>query len=635
MSGLRAAALALPLLALLPAPVPAEERPERHPPCEQANPLRNPYFGDLHVHTRLSLDAASQGTRAGPRDAFAFARGEPLGIGPYDAQGRSLRAARLERPLDFAAVTDHSELLGEVRICSTPQVPGYASFMCRLYRRWPRLAFYLMNGRATDGAPPTRYSFCGTNDVYCLEAAAGPWQEIITAAEEAYDRTSACRFTTFVGYEWTGAPGGNNLHRNVIFADEVVPDLPVSYFEAPTPAALWTQLERRCMRRLGTCEALVIPHNSNLSGGLMFTSPTLDGAPLTAEQAATWRALEPLVEVMQHKGDSECGPGSPDELCRFEKLPYANFPGKFAWWEREAPPPSNFVRDALLAGLSYDRTLGINPFRFGLVGSTDTHLGTAGAVDESGHQGHGGAGEAADAGALARLPDDIEFNPGGLAVLWAEQNTRASLFAAMRRREAYATSGPRIVARFFGGWELPADLCADDRFAERGYAGGVPMGGELLGRTGLGVAPTLAIWATRDPGAATSPGAPLERIQIVKGWVDAAGTHERVVDVAGEARHADVDLATCARRGQGHDALCTVWSDPEFDPAAPAFYYARVLEVPTCRWSTRVCNARGVTCADPDAVPSGWEECCDARYPKTVQERAWTSPIWYTPPAAG
>jgi hypothetical protein len=622
------------LLAVAAVSVAADDRGERHPPCDHASPLRNPYFGDLHVHTRLSLDAATQGTRAGPRDAYAFARGEPLAIGPYDAEGTSLRTLRLERPLDFAAVTDHAELLGETRICGDPSLPGSGSLVCRLYRRWPRLAFYLMNGRATDGRPPARFSFCGSNDVYCLEAAQGPWQEILQAAGEAYDRSSACRFTTFVGYEWTGAPGGNNLHRNVLFADEVVPDLPVSYFEAPTPAALWAQLERHCMRRLATCDALAIPHNSNLSGGLMFTGPDLDGQPLTAEQAATWRALEPLVEVMQHKGDSECGPGSPDELCRFEKLPYANFPGKYAWWAREPPPPSSFVRDALLAGLAYGQRLGVNPFRFGIIASTDTHLGAAGAVDEATHQGHGGAGAVADAGVLTRLPDDIEFNPGGLAVLWAEQNTRASLFAAMRRREAYGTSGPRITVRFFGGWELPDDLCADERLAERGYASGVPMGGELLGRDGLTIPPRFAVWAVRDPGTERSPGTPLERVQIVKGWVDGAGTHERVVDVAGAAGHADVDLATCTRRGAGHDALCTVWTDPDFDAAAPAFYYVRVLEVPTCRWSTRACLARGIDCRRPHDVPEGWEACCDAHYPKTVQERAWTSPIWYTPSGA-
>ena len=617
------AALALAVLALA-RPVAGTDR---HVPCTDSNPLRNPYFGDLHVHTRLSLDAATQGTRAGPREAYAFAQGEPLAIGPYDDDGRSLRTLRLERPLDFAAVTDHAELLGEVRICSTPDMPGGTSLMCRLYRRWPRLAFYLMNGRATDGVPAARYSFCGPKDVYCLEAALGPWQEIVTAAEGAYDRSADCRFTTFVGYEWTGAPGGNNLHRNVIFADDVVPDLPISYFEAATPASLWARLERRCMRRLGTCEVLAIPHNSNMSGGLMFTAPTMAGT-IDADQGATWRALEPLVEIMQHKGDSECGAGGADVECAFEKLPYATFVGKFSW-DGRPPPPGSFVRDALLAGLDHGRALGINPFRFGIVASTDTHLGAAGAVDERGHEGHGGAGDVADRTVLERLPDDVEFNPGGLAVLWAEQNTRASLFAAMRRREAYGTSGPRIVARLFGGWELSDDLCETGDFAERGYAGGVPMGGELLGRTGLTTPPAIAVSAARDPGTAASPGAPLERIQIVKGWVDEAGTHEQVIDVAGGPA-ATMDEDTCELGGEGHDALCVVWRDPGFDPDVAAFYYARILEVPTCRWTTHACNARGVRCDRPP--PPGWEGCCDTRHPKTVRERAWTSPIWYTPP---
>jgi len=307
----------------------------------------------------------------------------------------------------------------------------------------------------------------------------------------------------------------------------------------------------------------------------------------------------------------------------------------------------NFTRNALKEGLVQQARLGANPFQFGHVASTDTHLAAAGAVDEDRHPGHGGAGAVAATELPPGLPDDIELNPGGLAVLWAEENSRDALFEAMRRREAYGTSGPRIVVRFFGGWDYPPDLCDGSDFVARGYAAGVPMGGELPARASVGGAggagvrdggssgPTFALWALRDAGTARRPGTPLQRIQIVKGWVEDGAARERVYDVAGVAGNggngATVDVATCTAEGQGYDEFCTVWRDPDFDPAAPAFYYARVLENPTCRWSTYVCNANGIDCANPRGVPEDFEPCCDTRYPKTIQERAWTSPIWYTP----
>jgi hypothetical protein len=231
------------------------------------------------------------------------------------------------------------------------------------------------------------------------------------------------------------------------------------------------------------------------------------------------------------------------------------------------------------------------------------------------------------------LPDHIELNPGGLAVLWAEENSRDALFAAMRRREAYATSGPRIVVRVFGGWDLPDDLCERTDFVAQGYQAGVPMGADLpRSRVTAARAPRLAIWALRDPGTVARPGTALQRIQVVKGWVREGIAQERVYDVAGDPENgASVDLATCAPRGTGFDDLCTVWTDPDSDADTPAFYYVRVLENPTCRWSTRVCNANRVDCGDPRSVTAGFEPCCDPTQAKTIQERAYTSPIWYTP----
>jgi hypothetical protein len=251
-------------------------------------------------------------------------------------------------------------------------------------------------------------------------------------------------------------------------------------------------------------------------------------------------------------------------------------------------------------------------------------------VDEDLYKGHA-AGTAEARFGAPPYPDRPDFNPGGLGVLWAEENSRDALFEAMRRREAYGTSGPRMVVRLFGGWDYPEDLCSAPDFAARGYAGGVPMGGDLPASS-ASTAPRLAVFALRDPGGGGAPSTPLQRIQIVKGWLEDGATHERVYEVAGDALNgADVDLSTCAPRGPGFDQLCRVWTDPDFDAAAPAFYYARVLENPSCRWNTWACNARGVDCSDPGSVPDALERCCDPAVPKTIQERAWTSPIWYAP----
>ena len=598
-------------------------RADEHVACAERDHLRRPYFGDLHVHTRYSLDASTQGTRTTPADAYRFARGERLGIQPWDAAANPGRSVQLRRPLDFAAVTDHAEYFGETTICNSTAFRGHDSLMCMVYRTWPRVAFALMNARRTP------FGLCGRDQAECRRAAFFPWRDIQNAAEAAYDRSAACAFSTFIGYEWTGY-----AHRNVIFRGAAVPTTPASSRDYPDERHLWDFLEKKC-RDAGTdCDFLVIPHNSNISAGLTFQSSNPDGTPLDAAQARRRARNEPLVEIMQHKGSSECqtGAGTADELCAFEAIPYDTLAARFVPSLKKPPAPISFTRTALGAGLVQQGAIGANPFKFGVVGSTDTHLGTPALADEEKYPGHGGAGIPIGDTLPDALLDPIEYNPGGLAVLWAEENTRAALFAAMRRREAYATSGPRIVFRFFAGWDLPDDLCGRADFAARGYRQGVPMGGDLPPAGARPQGPVIAAWALQDAGVPEHPGTALQRLQVVKLWVENGQTRERVIDVAGDADNgATVDVHSCVATGRGQRELCAVWRDPEFDPAQAALYYGRAVEDPTCRWSTRACTEAGIDCAAPESVRRGWEGCCDPQYPKTIQERAWTSPIWYTP----
>jgi hypothetical protein len=647
----------LVLVSTVGAEMPTQDwtRTETHADCASYNALRSPFFGETHIHTSFSGDAAFVRVRTTPRDAYLYATGTQIGLPPYDSSDLPTRFAQLRRRLDFTAVTDHAEFLGEIRTCLTPGLPGYDDQVCQDTRTELSsppagitapiplvvIAFQL----TIQQANPVRLGPCGPGNVNCTTQAALVWQDELDAAEEFYDRTDACAFTTFAAYEWTNNLNGFNLHRNIIFRNDEVPALPTSYYEQPLVEGLFGALETGCLDQPGTCDFVSIPHNSNVSGGLMFQASNANNTPLTKADALRRSGHEPLVEMFQHKGSSECHPESSpnDELCGFEQLKRAQL-FQNANLSGVSVSNLNFVRSALLDGLRQNDLLGANPFQFGFIGSTDGHSSLAGGVVEEdfGTTGHLGVRDGSAENILSRVaPGGVVTNGGGLAVLWAEENSRDALFAAMRRREAYATSGTRPILRFFGG-RPPKGACDDPAFVEQGYTRGVPMGGEIgpvLGRR----SPRFAVMATKDPGGSDTtaggvePSTPLQRIQIIKGWVDGSGRkHERVFDVAGDANNgASVDSDTCAPSGPGAASLCAVWQDPSFRPEERAFYYARVLENPVCRWSTRLCNQLNVDCNNPGSYPAIYNDCCSTIVPKTIQERAWTSPIFYQPEDLG
>lgn len=621
----------LPLVVLVTScGTPAEEggdprQVEDFPRCANTDSLKKPLFGDLHVHTMLSLDASLQGVRVRPDDAYRFAKGEAIDAPPYDPEGKALRSIRIDRPLDFAAVTDHAEFLGTVATCNDADAPGYDHRNCVTYRDNQQLAFTSINGLTAAAQGNTRWpAVCGEDGADCRDAGLDAWGEITDAAEAHYDRTDTCGFTSLVGYEWSGGPNTLNLHRNVIFRSEAVPDWPVGYFDESFESGLWDRLTSDCLDD-APCDVLAIPHNSNISSGIMFRTPDDGIAPLTAEEAEKRVALEPLVEIFQHKGDSECWPGSPaaDELCGFEKIPYNSLSGSNLDVQG-TPVARDFVRDILGVGLAYSDAIGVNPYRLGIIASTDTHLGAPGLALESDYPGHGGAGQNNATELPPGLPDLVTFNPGGLAVVWAEENTREAIFRALKRRETYGTSGPRIVLRTFAGDEVPEGMCDDANFAQTGADAGVPMGGQLPAGTG---APRFAIRALADVGSDDRALVNLDKVQVIKGSFVNGEVVTEIFDVASGAPVDPIDTTTCAVPAGGAAELCGVWTDPSFDPNVPAFWYVRVVEVPTCRWHTLQCNAEGITCP----ASGDFAACCDDRVEDTVQERAWSSPVWYEP----
>jgi hypothetical protein len=627
-------------------------RPAPRPACEGRTPLRRALFGDLHVHTTLSSDAWNYDVEVRPRESYGYAFGEPIQLPPQDARGQG-REVRIDRPLDFAAVTDHAEFLGEQWLCTDPDSGVYESGVCRAIRDSTSPIDSPLGLTIMHPFPSREAEVCGEEGEGCARATASAWREIIEAAEEWNDESSACLRTTFIGYEYSSHRLGSNLHRNVIFRNRVVPRRPVSYLDVQREWELWEILRDTCLESDTGCDVLAIPHNSNISNGRMFTvdHPGADGVEAQAARAALRAAVEPVAEVMQHKGDSECRRGIPsilgsdDPFCDFEKFedvafkrrgedaPGTCWDGFLTDWVPHLGPDClshrSYVRYALVEGLAEEARIGVNPFKLGLMASTDTHNGMAGGVEERSFPGHLGNADGVLETRLSSTPGvmgNVSNGPGGLVGVWAEENSRDAIFDAIRRREVFGTSGPRIRPRFFGGWDPPEDFCAGAGSVERADAWGVPMGADLPAAS-AGSALGFAVMAQRDPGTAAAPGGLLQRIQIIKGWVDdAGGLHQQVFDVAGGANEADVDRSTCEPRGAGATQLCAVWRDPAFDPQRRAVYYARVLENPSCRYSTWQCLA-----LPPKERPPG---CLDPVMQEIQQERAWTSPIWYTPPDA-
>ena len=637
------------------------ETTEARVPCRDHQETRQALFGDLHVHTSYSFDSYLSSQRRDPWDAYRYAKGESI-ILP-DANGEQKIEAKIGRPLDFTAVTDHAEFFGQVNVCTLDSAKlGYwwpHCLMTRANNIWLQLLaanwWTDLGGQLED--PPSKSFACSLSD--CDEADRETWQKTQQAAEDHYDRSEECDFTTFVAYEYTEAFDQNNMHRNVIFRNAEVPAMPVSVYDTGYDSfpSLWRQLRERCTDQDNGCDAISIPHNSNLAGGRMFRDP------LNQQELQDRLFFEPVVEIVQHKGASECrfdrrrglGLGTVDEACDFEQIPADNLNmmgtvhGKVRT-DRALEVPlekfarRNMVRNALKDGLKLEDQSGSNPFVMGFIGSTDSHSAAPGSAEEDNYVGHLGRRDAQ----YANVQDHFYSNPGGLAVVWAEENSRDSVFAAIKRKETYATSGTRPSLRFFAG-DLTAELCQSPDMLEQAYARGVPMGGELSTYT---KSPGFLVSVQKDPGTQQSTGTDIQRVQIIKGWVDADGiSHEKVFDIAGNKDNgASIDPNTCARTGRGMTQSCSVWRDPQFNTDEDAFYYVRVLENPSCRWSTLQCQAAGVNpfasncveqaetatalAQDSGATGDVYGKCCtdptnSAFYSPTLQERAWSSPIWY------
>ncbi len=583
--------------------------------AQEPNPLKNAYYGDLHVHTSWSPDAFTAGVRVTPDDAYIYAKG-----GEIDHTS-GVKVKLLAGPLDFYAVTDHSEYMGVLPGMLDPDNPLSEHPLAKDILGDDPLkqqqALFTVVGSITGEIPPIE-------EFVDEDVSRTMWGEIQQTADRYYEPGE---FTTFIAYEWTsnGPDGWQNLHRNIIFRDRDVPDLPYSSMDSEKPEDLWNWMDAQ---RGNGATLLAIPHNSNLSDGLMFPLVDSYGKPIDRAYAEQRMRNEPVVEMTQIKGTSETLPilSDTDEFAGFE---ISEFLLKMSDLGARGVAKGSYVRDAYRSGLVVEEETGVNPYKFGMMGSSDTHNAAA-PVEEYNYFGKIGH---EDGTPEARLLDDSVMAPlirswgaSGLAAVWAEENTRESIYDALARKECFATSGPRIQVRLFGGWGFIAGETAQNDFVAIGYRKGVPMGSDLTARPAQVEAPTFLVWAMKDANNAN-----LDRIQIIKGWSRLGQSFETVYDVVlADGREMNpatgrippvgstVNVVGAAYDNSIGDAeLKAFWRDPEFDPGVRAFYYARVIEIPTPRYTTYDAARLGV------APPQ----------PAEIQERAWSSPIWYTPTA--
>jgi len=599
-----------------------QKKPDYSPYPDQHFPNRV-FWGDTHHHTRLSFDDGLMGTTLGPEEAYRFARGE-------EVLSNSGQRAKLSRPLDFLVVSDHAEYLGLADLLNKADPELLAT---EVGKSW----YDKMKKGGREGTQVALEVFTSIGkrqELYKSDKISRSVWEYVTGIATKYNEPG--RFTAFNGFEWTSTPGGDNLHRVVIFRDgpeRVNQVLPISAFDSENPEDLWKYLAAYEQKTGG--EILAIPHNGNTSNGRMWALADFMGNPLTrayAEKRARW---EPLMEVTQTKGDSETHPFlSPnDEFANFERWDFGNFANPVVPKKKEMLQ-FEYARSALKNGLKLEAQLGVNPFKFGMIGSTDTHTGMS-SFDEDNFFGKVPSSEPSPnrwSEAFFMKADKTPAASGwmlqaaGIAGVWARENTRAALFDAMKRKEVYASTGPRITVRVFAGWDFQADEVEAQDFAAQGYKRGVPMGGDLKSAP-AGKAPAFMVRAMRDP-----EGANLDRVQIIKGWLDLKNeVHERIFDVAvsgGRTIGADgrcttpvgntVDVPNATWKNTiGTPFLLAYWKDPEFDPMQRAFYYIRVIQIPSPRWTAYDQKRFGIKMAD--------------YVPMIVTDRAYTSPIWYTP----
>ncbi len=495
--------------------------------------------------------------------------------------------------LDFAAVTDHARYLAEISMCKDPGSLAYQHPGCVEYRNGILNPLNL-NRLCKAGEPVVDVATCD-------RVARKIWRRIKVQADAA---NAPCEFTTFTAYEYTlGSQfNGGSLHRNVYYAGDITPSVAHDSWDYRSREALWSALETECLDVAG-CDVIAIAHNPNQSEGMEF-----DGTGLTAADAHQRRRLEPLVEIFQHKGNSECHPALAvdDPDCDFEHPPVDRLlpPGT------DEVPAGSWVRNALKDGLALEPALGVNPFQVGFIASTDSHNGIGGTTEEPLYSGN--SGDRDDTPARRLEGPSAYYNAGGLTGIWATENTREALFTSLTQRETFATSGTRLTVRSFAGESFEEELCDAPDLLEQAYTNGVPMGGELSALSGA--APAVLVLTEGDPASA-----PIQEIQIVKGWYSGGETHEQVFQLA------------AYMPGEEVSSDCRVWRDPQFDPLAPAFYYPRIFEAPTPRWSTLDCAAVNADCGRPEDLPTPLAVCCDGSLPDTIRERAWGSPIWYKP----